>query len=57
MASTLLMIEDVPADTHEAVASLARTHRLLREQIGRVIVGQHDVLDQILTALFARGTA
>ena len=55
MTTTLSMIDHVPADTHEAVASLAETHRRLREEVGRVIVGQHDVLDQVLTALFARG--
>ena len=49
------IVDDVAEDVHEAVASLAATHRRLREEISRVIVGQHDVLDQILTALFARG--
>ncbi len=55
MVTSLSMIDTVPADTHEAVASLAATHRRLREEVGQVIVGQHDVLDQVLTALFARG--
>jgi MoxR-like ATPase len=49
------IIEDVADDIHEAVASLAQTHRRLREEIGRVIVGQDDVMDQVLTAFFARG--
>jgi len=49
------IIEDVPDDVHEAVASLAKTRRRLMEEIGRVIVGQHRVLDQVLTAFFASG--
>jgi MoxR-like ATPase len=55
MALLTSIIDDVPLDTHEAVASLAETYRRLTEEIGRVIVGQRDVLDQVLTALFARG--
>jgi MoxR-like ATPase len=42
-------------DTVELVAALAETRRRLLEEVGQVIVGQRDVLDQVLTALFARG--
>ena len=55
MPSTASIIDHVPSNTHEAVASLAETRQRLLEEIGRVIVGQHDVLDQVLTAFFARG--
>ena len=55
MASSTSIIDNVPLETHEAVASLAETRRRLMDEIGRVIVGQHRVLDQVLTALFARG--
>jgi len=55
MSTLTSVIEDVPQDTHEAVASLARTRRRLLEEIGQVIVGQEDVLDQVLTAFFAKG--
>jgi len=55
MASSTSVIENVPLETHEAVASLAETRRRLMDQIGQVIVGQHRVLDQVLTAFFARG--
>jgi MoxR-like ATPase len=34
---------------------LKRAHQALREQIGRVIVGQDEVLDQLMIAIFARG--
>ncbi len=39
----------------ELVAALAETRRRLLEEVGQVIVGQKDVLDQVLTALFAKG--
>ena len=42
-------------DTVKLVAALAETRRRLLEEVGQVIVGQKDVLDQVLTALFAKG--
>jgi MoxR-like ATPase len=42
-------------DTVELVAALAETRRSLLEEVGQLIVGQSDVLDQVLTALFAKG--
>ena len=42
-------------DTVELVAALAETRRRLLEEVGQAIVGQSDVLDQVLTALFAKG--
>ena len=42
-------------NTVELVAALAETRRRLLEEVGQVIVGQKDVLDLVLTALFARG--
>ena len=42
-------------DTVELVAALAETRKRLLEEVGQVIVGQAEVLDQILTALFAKG--
>ena len=52
---TSVIIDDVPLETHQAVASLAETRRRLMDALGQVIIGQHHVLDQILTVLFARG--
>jgi len=43
------------ADTRALVASLADTRRRLLKEVGQVIVGQKDVLELVLTALFARG--
>ena len=37
------------------LAKLHDAHRKLREQMARVIVGQEEVIDQLLMAIFARG--
>src|SRR5262245_43933888 len=39
----------------EAVRHLASTYRQMTEQIGKVIVGQAQVVEQLLMALFSRG--
>src|SRR4051812_16460913 len=39
----------------KAVRDLSAAHRQMTEQIGKVIVGQHDVVEQLLMALFSRG--
>jgi MoxR-like ATPase len=47
--------DELSENTVELVAALAETRRRLLEEVGQVIVGQRDVLDQVLTALFAKG--
>ncbi len=47
--------DELSEDTVELVAALAETRRRLLKEVGQVIVGQSDVLDQVLTALFAKG--
>ncbi len=42
-------------DPEKAVERLAHARARVAAQIGRVIVGQAEVLDQVLVALFARG--
>ncbi len=42
-------------DEAAAVAALAGDYRRLRDEIGKVIVGQEDVVDQLLIGLFAQG--
>ncbi len=37
------------------LARLKEAHESLREQIGRVVVGQDEVLDQLMISIFARG--
>lgn len=39
----------------EAVRHVADTYRRMKDQIGRVIVGQDEVIEQLLMALFSRG--
>jgi len=39
----------------QAVRDLAVTYARMREEIGKVIVGQHEVVEQLLLALFSRG--
>ncbi len=34
---------------------IKRAHQSLREQIAHVVVGQDEVLDQLMTSIFARG--
>jgi MoxR-like ATPase len=42
------------SDLH-AVEQLAKGYRLMADQLGKVIVGQHDVVEQVLTAMFCQG--
>ena len=49
--------ESVAAADVRAVEELRDAHGRLRREIGKVIVGQEDVLDQLLTAIFCRGHA
>src|SRR5262245_56522629 len=44
-----------PGAEAETVRQLAAAYSRLTEQIGRVIVGQSEVVEQLLMALFSRG--
>ncbi len=39
----------------QAIQSLSVAYRKMREEIGKVIIGQDEVVDQLLIALFSRG--
>ena len=41
-------------DLH-AVEQLNKAYRLMSEQLAKVIVGQHEVIEQVLTAMFCQG--
>src|SRR5690606_28071257 len=43
------------AATQESIDKLGRAYGQIREQMSQVIVGQGDVIDQLLIALFSRG--
>jgi MoxR-like ATPase len=47
----------VPADDLAAVKRLSDSYQHLRESIGKVIVGQDEVVEQVLIAVFCRGHA
>jgi MoxR-like ATPase len=42
-------------DDLQAVQELNEAYRMIAEQIGRVIVGQRQVIEELLVAMFARG--
>ncbi len=44
-----------PEVSEEAIAKLHRAYRDIKEQMSKVIVGQDEVIDQLLIALFSRG--
>src|ERR1700759_1852721 len=43
-----------PADL-QSVQELAQAYRIMTTELGKVIVGQHDVIEQVLTAMFCSG--
>jgi MoxR-like ATPase len=45
----------LPDSDIEAIQQLGAAHRRLTAELGKVIVGQQDVVEQLLVALFARG--
>ena len=45
------------SDDIEAVAALNAAYQKMTEQLGRVIVGQEKVIEQVLVAMFCRGHA
>ena len=47
--------ETIPVDHQERAARLVDACRRIREQVGRIVVGQEDVVEQLLIAILARG--
>ncbi len=43
------------SDDLQSVTKLSEAYRLITEQLGRVIVGQEQVIEELLVAMFARG--
>jgi MoxR-like ATPase len=41
----------------QALESLRRAHQQMRSEVGKIIIGQEKVLDQLLMAIFCRGHA
>jgi len=47
--------ETISADHQERAARLVEACRRIREQVGRIVVGQDEVVEQLLIAILARG--
>src|SRR3989440_105733 len=45
----------MPAPEVQAVKEIAAAYERMADQIGKVIVGQHEVVEQMIMALFSRG--
>lgn len=45
----------IPAQAEEAVEYFETSVRKIKSEIGKVVVGQHDIIDQLLICLFSRG--
>src|SRR5436190_3929615 len=43
------------ADIEASIAKLGKAYQSIKEQMSQVIVGQDDVIEQLLIALFSRG--
>jgi len=47
----------IPASDVQMLESLRSAHKQLRAEIGKIIIGQEEVLNQLLMAIFCRGHA
>ncbi|MGA0846655.1 MAG: AAA family ATPase [Luteolibacter sp.] len=47
----------LPPDDVAAIDELGSTYRQFRDELGKVIIGQHDVIEMLAISLFARGHA
>src|SRR5215212_3836103 len=45
----------MPAPEVQAVKEIAAAYERMADQIGKIIVGQHEVVEQMIMALFSRG--
>src|SRR6267378_226503 len=54
-ANPLKAAPQATTDDLEAIARLGESRKKLKQEIARVIVGQEHIVDELLTALFARG--
>ena len=52
---TTIAKEVIEDKDRKALQRLRQAHDTMREELGKVIVGQNDVVDQLLMAIFSRG--
>jgi MoxR-like ATPase len=55
--STTIASQELGANDVAAIDELQKVYQRLREELGKVIVGQHEVIEQLAICLFARGHA
>ena len=55
MTESAAATESATSQHRKRVDSLAKAYQMLRREVGKVIVGQDEVVEQTLTAIFARG--
>ena len=58
MPGILTLVEPPPRESEDdtaAAAQLVESCRRIREQVGRIVVGQDSVIEQLLIAILARG--
>src|SRR5947208_1022555 len=55
MSATEPTAPEMPAEDLEAVQKLQQAFRSIKDQLSRVIVGQDEVIEELLIALFSRG--
>ena len=53
--SNKAMSETTPELDPQAIDRIGRARQALGEQIAKVIIGQQQIIDDLLTAVFARG--
>ena len=49
------VVEAIHVDDQQRAAVLVEDCRKIREQVGRIVVGQDEVIEQLLIAILARG--
>ena len=57
METTIDPAQQLPPDDVAAIDQLGETYRRFREELGKVIVGQDQVIEELAICLFARGHA
>ena len=51
------MSDEAPTASHDEIVRIRAVHDQLKAEIGKIIVGQDDVIEQLLTCIFCKGHA
>ena len=57
LSSSSATSNTLPPDDVEAIDELGKVYRSLRDELSKVIIGQHEVVEQLAICLFGRGHA